>query len=63
MKPHRIKTNSGQIIVEYVLLLMVGVLIATLITSTLVSRSEDDTGFLILKWKSIIQTIGEDTID
>ena len=57
------KSQSGQIVVEYVLLLMVGVMIATFITSLLVSRSDDNPGVLTTKWRQIIQTIAEDTVD
>jgi hypothetical protein len=53
----------GQIVVEYVLLLVIGVSIAMLITSTMVSRNPDNPGFLIKKWLDIIQTIGADMAD
>ena len=58
-----LRGQRGQIVVEYVLLLVVGVGIAVLITSTMVSRSADRPGFLIKKWVDIIQTIGSDTAD
>lgn len=53
----------GQIVVEYILLLIVAVTIALLITNTMVSRSPNNTGFLILKWRQIIDLIGQDTAD
>lgn len=53
----------GQIVIEYVLLLVVGVSIAMLITSQMVSRSEESPGFLIRKWYAMIKVIGEDTPD
>jgi hypothetical protein len=60
----RILTNPrGQIVVEYVLLLVVGVAVATLITSTMVSRNPDSPGFMIKKWLDILQAIGKDTSD
>lgn len=55
--------NHGQIVVEYVLLLVVGVSIAALITTTLVSRNPDNPGFLVKKWVDMINLIGEDTAD
>lgn len=55
--------SRGQVVVEYVLLLLVGVIIATLITSLIVSRSSDSPGFLIQKWRDIIEFIGEDYPD
>ena len=57
------QSSSGQIIVEYILLLMIGVAIAALITATLVSRNPDSPGILIRKWQKIINTIGEDNIE
>jgi uncharacterized protein (UPF0333 family) len=55
--------QSGQIVVEYVLLLMVGVIIAFTITTTMVSRDPNSPGFLIAKWRSIIEMIGADPAD
>lgn len=62
--PHSIlHGHGGQIVVEYVLLLVIGVTIAVLITSTMVSRNPDSPGFLVKKWSDIIQLIGQDTAD
>lgn len=55
--------QRGQIVVEYVLLLMIAVLLAFVITTTLVSRDPNSPGFLIAKWYQILQTIGGDTAD
>ena len=55
--------SKGQIVVEYVLLLVIGVSIAILITTTMVSRNPDSPGFLVRKWFQIITLIGEDTPD
>jgi hypothetical protein len=55
--------RRGQIVVEYVLLLVIGVSIAILITSTMVSRNPNSPGFLVKKWVDIIKLIGEDTPD
>jgi uncharacterized protein (UPF0333 family) len=57
------RNQRGQIVVEYVLLLVVGVGIATLITSQMVSRDSNSPGFLISEWVGIINTIGADTAD
>ena len=54
---------SGQIVVEYVLLMVVGVSIAAMITTTVVSRNPENPGFLVKKWVDMIQLIGEDTAD
>lgn len=50
-------------VIEYVLLLVIGVGVAALITSTMVSRNPETPGFLIVKWTEIIQVIGEDYPD
>lgn len=53
-------SNSGQIIVEYVLMLVVAVSIAALITRVMVSRNPEDPGILTSTWSRINQTIGFD---
>ncbi len=55
--------NSGQIIVEYLLLLIIAVGIAILISNTMVSRNPDSPGFLITKWYKIINMIGRDPVE
>lgn len=57
------KSQRGQIVVEYVLLLIVGLSVAMLITSQMVSRSPDSPGFVIRKWLSIIELVGSDPSD
>jgi hypothetical protein len=51
--------QSGQVVVEYVLLLIVAVAMATIIISALVKRDPDNPGFLIQKWYQIQQAIAE----
>jgi hypothetical protein len=58
-----LKGQSGQIVLEYVLLLIIGVTMAMLITSKMASRNENSPGFLVQKWFDIIKTIGEDPSD
>ncbi len=55
--------DRGQIVVEYVLLLAIGVSVAILLTSTMVSRDPNNPGFLVQKWYDIIQLIGSDMAD
>lgn len=52
--------QKGQIVVEYVLLLVVIVGVAMILIGGIVSRDEDDPGFLIEKWQEINETIGSD---
>jgi len=63
MLKRRRQNQSGQVVVEYTLLLGVGVIIAFLITTTMVSRDPSAPGFLIVKWADIIQAIGQDSAD
>lgn len=54
------KNHSGQVVVEYVLLLSVAVVMATIIVSQIVQRDPDNPGFLVKKWAEILTTIGSD---
>lgn len=56
-----IKNNRGQIVVEYVLLIVVAVTLAFLVAQTLTSRNVDSPGYLIQKWQAIWVAIGKDT--
>jgi len=56
----RFKSLSGQVVVEYVLLLIVAVMMATLIVSTMVKRDPDNAGFLVQKWHDLQAVIGSD---
>ncbi len=60
--PFRLR-QGGQIVVEYVLLLVVGVSIAVMLTSLMISRNEDSPGFVIEAWRGIIEAIASDQID
>lgn len=55
--------QKGQIVVEYVLLLVVAVSISAMLVSNLVSRDPDNPGLLSSKWHSILMTIGDDVPD
>ena len=58
-----ISRNAGQVIVEYVLLMVIAVAIAALLTRELVSRNPESPGVLVEKWNDILKTIGEDVPD
>jgi hypothetical protein len=58
-----LRGHGGQIVLEYVLLLVLGVAVAMMITSRMVSRSANNPGFLVKKWVDIINLIGSDTAD
>ncbi|MEN0059097.1 MAG: hypothetical protein AAGB31_09695 [Bdellovibrio sp.] len=57
------KNQKGQIVVEYVLLLVIAVSVSALLMSQLVSRNTEEPGVLVSKWHSILQVIGSDTPD
>ena len=57
------RNQRGQIAVEYILLLLVGIAVATLIVSQFVSRNPESPRFLVQKWQEIITLIGEDPAD
>lgn len=59
-----LRQNKGQLVVEYVLLIFVVVVIATLLTKSLVGRNSDGTGGIIInKWSQMIQMVGSDLGD
>lgn len=60
-----LKSQSGQILVEYILLLLIAVSCATILTKALVGRrgSEEEAGAIIKSWNNIIKAIGNDLPD
>lgn len=63
MKNKSLLSNQGQVVVEYVLLLVIAVALAALITRELVQRDADNPGILVKKWDDILKTIGDDLPD
>jgi hypothetical protein len=63
MKKKSFKNNRGQVVVEYVLLLVIAVAVAALITKELVRRDPDSPGVLVKKWDDILKEIGKDLPD
>lgn len=58
-----IRNRRGQIVVEYILLLVIGVTVAAVLVRGLASRSETNPGVVVKRWKDIQQEIGNDLID
>lgn len=56
-------SQRGQIVFEFVLLLVISITIATMVSKRLVNRDPEEPGFLITAWARISQTIGSDIID
>ena len=52
-----IKQRKGQIVIEYILLLVVSVLIATILIGFV---DETKNGILFQKWRSLLTTIAQD---
>lgn len=63
MKRILLKNKQGQVIVEYVLLLMIAVSIAALVVKQLGSRSPDEPGLIVLKWQQVLQAVAKDIPD
>ena len=59
----KLASEAGQIVVEYVLLLVIAVSLSALIVRQLGSRDEDKPGVLVQKWHNIQVEIGKDIPD
>ena len=55
--------QRGQVVVEYVLLLVASVTLALLITRLMVGRDPGNPGFVLSAWNSIVEEIGADHAD
>lgn len=55
--------ERGQVVVEYVLLLVASVTIAMVITRLMVGRDPGNPGFVISAWQKIVDEIGTDKAD
>jgi hypothetical protein len=63
MKTKTLSNRRGQVVVEYVLLMVIAVAIAAMLSKELVSRSEDNPGILVQKWHDILTVVGDDVPD
>ena len=57
------KNKSGQVLVEYLLLMVIAVGCASLLTKQLVSRDAGKPGIITGAWQKILNNIGEDLPD
>ena len=55
--------EKGQVVIEYVLLLVVAVTVAAIIVKTMTSREPANPGIAIRSWTNITNTIGKDAAD
>lgn len=61
----RTKVSSGQILLEYILLLLIGIMIGSIIVKKLTAYGDepDNRGALINRWMKIWDSIGNDFPD
>lgn len=55
-----LRFQSGQIVVEYILLIVIVVSMALLIGQLLVSRNSEEPGLITGQWNKVLETIGAD---
>ncbi len=55
-----LRNQGGQLVLEYVLLLVVVVSLAEIIVKGLISREQNEPGAIIKVWDTIIKKIGSD---
>lgn len=63
MMRSNVKNQRGQVAVEYVLLLAVGVTVWLILVKNLVSRNPESPGLVVKKWRELIQTVAADRIE
>ena len=57
------KNKKGQVLIEYLLLMVIAIGCVTLLTKALVNREDSSPGMIIKAWDGIIKIIGEDIPD
>lgn len=55
--------KSGQVLVEYILLMVIAIGLSTLLTKKLISRKGSETGIIVDAWNRILVQIGRDVPD
>lgn len=58
-----LRSQSGQIVIEYILLLVIAVAISAILVRGLANRTEGSEGLIVERWKMIQQEIGNDLPD
>lgn len=59
----KLRSDSGQIVLEYILLLVISVSVATYLTKKLVGKDPEDAGIVTSAWAQINSAIGADIIE
>ena len=57
------KSKGGQVLVEYLLLMVIGVACAAILTKQLINRDAAKPGLVINAWNKILINIGKDIPD
>lgn len=57
------KNKKGQVLIEYLLLMVIAIGCVTILTKSLVNREDANPGLIIKAWDKMIKTIGEDIPD
>lgn len=60
LKKSLLSSSRGQVVIEYILLLVVAATLAALIVRGLANRDPDNPGLVVEKWLAIQQEIGND---
>lgn len=58
-----VKNKKGQVIVEYLLLMVIAIGLATFMTKKLIYRNVNEPGIIIGAWNKILISIGNDIPD
>ena len=59
----KLRKDSGQIVLEYILLLTISVGIAIYLTKALVGKDPEDAGIVTSTWSQINSAIGADIVE
>ncbi|MBX3040141.1 MAG: hypothetical protein KF789_05455 [Bdellovibrionaceae bacterium] len=58
-----LRSKSGQIVIEYMLLLVIAIAISAIMVRGLANRTEGSEGIVVKRWKQIQEEIGNDLPD
>lgn len=56
----KLLSERGQVIIEYVLLMVVALGLAAIIMKSVINRDPSNPGFLMKKWQTLVEQIGAD---
>lgn len=59
----KLRSNKGQVLVEYILLMVITISFATILIKSLVSREDGNRGMVIKQWDTLLKKLGNDVPD